>query len=282
VAGTDDNDSTFDDKWATFRLLCDEYAFFVELTKSEKLAAKLVRRFLEDGERDRDGRLRYRIYEIEALPGGITPSPYDGSFWCSDPDRGIHCEIDCTNSSARWTGPASAEWQTFNGRRTAEYNVTMIRLSHGAVLDFLQGVGLLPQPPAQPSELLAQSAPQSPAEQPSSPTPLEEARPQELVRLPEEPQQEQPSLKTEPEPMSMQQQAPKQWQRSEAKIWLAEKVAQYPPPKERRQKMTWCRVRHGEMQTDFGDEIPWSDPDSLRRRLDDLLRESGNQPGKKV
>jgi len=36
------------------------------------------------------------------------------------------------------------------------------------------------------------------------------------------------------------------------------------------------------MKKDFGDELPWSDPDSLRRRLDDLLREPGNQPGKKV
>jgi hypothetical protein len=124
---------------------------------------------------------------------------------------------------------------------------------------------------------LAQSAPQSPAEQPSSPTPFEEARPQELVRLPEEPQQEQPSLKTGPELVSVQQQAPKRWQRSEAKTWLTEKVDQHPPPKKRRQKAAWCRDRHEEMKNDFGDQLPWSDPDTLRRRLDDLMRE----PGKK-
>jgi hypothetical protein len=36
------------------------------------------------------------------------------------------------------------------------------------------------------------------------------------------------------------------------------------------------------MKKDFGDGIPWSTPDSLRRRLDQYLREPGNQPGKKV
>jgi len=77
-------------------------------------------------------------------------------------------------------------------------------------------------------------------------------------------------------------QQPKHWRPSEASRWLAEKVGQYPPPKQRRKKSAWCRDRHEEMKKDFGDELPWSDPDSLRRRLDDLLREPGNQPGKKV
>jgi hypothetical protein len=135
MAGTNDDPNIW-------RLLADEYAFIAGLAKSEKLADELVRSFLEEGEIDRDGRVRYRIWQVRALPGG-APSPYDGAFWQSDPERGIHCEIDHRNSSAHWTGPASAEWKA-SGRKTAEYQVVMIRLNHSVVLDFLMGVGLLP------------------------------------------------------------------------------------------------------------------------------------------
>ena len=50
-------------------------------------------------------------------------------------------------------------------------------------------------------------------------------------------------------------QQPKRWRPSEAPEWLAQKVVQHPPPKERRKKSAWCRDRHEEMKTDFGDEI---------------------------
>ena len=60
MAGTDDDNSTF-------RKLCDEYALFLRLTRSSKYYAnKLVQRFLEEGERDRDGRIRYKICLIES------------------------------------------------------------------------------------------------------------------------------------------------------------------------------------------------------------------------
>ena len=133
-----------------WRLLADEHAFFAELAKSEKLADELVRSFLEEGEIDRDGRVRYRVWQIRALPGG-APSPYDGAFWQSAPERGVRCEIDHRNSSAHWTGPASAEWKA-SGRKTAEYQAMMIRLNHLVVLDFLMGVGLLPLPEQSASE----------------------------------------------------------------------------------------------------------------------------------
>jgi hypothetical protein len=105
---------------------------------------------------------------------------------------------------------------------------------------------------------------------------------QELpLPAPSPPPSSPPSSEAKQEESTLAQQ-PKHWRPSEAPRWLEEKVDQYPPPKERRKKSAWCRDRHEEMKKDFGDEIPWSDPDSLRRRLDDLLREHNNQPGKKV
>jgi hypothetical protein len=139
MAGTDDDPST--DDWAEFRLLRTEYIFILdELTHSKELAEKVVRAFLEEGEYDRfTGRRRYRLWMVEVLPGG-APSPYSGEFWRSDPEHGIECKIDCLNSSARWTGPTSAVWRA-SGRETAEYRITMIWVSHGAMLDFLRRVG---------------------------------------------------------------------------------------------------------------------------------------------
>src|SRR5262245_54316418 len=168
------SDFNTDDK--SFRLLRDEYQLAAGLV-GEKLAAKLVRRFLEEGEIDRDGRVRYKIWEIEALPGGMAPSPYDGSFWRPDHERGIHCEIDYHSSSARWTGPTSAEWKAFDGRQTARYDVSMIRLCHELFVEFLQSAGALSfqsettaEPAAettQPSEPSAGEAQTAPAEQQS-------------------------------------------------------------------------------------------------------------------
>jgi hypothetical protein len=66
----------------------------------------------------------------------------------------------------------------------------------------------------------------------------------------------------------------RQWRRSDGKKWLGEKIKQCLLPTEPRQKAAWCRVRYGEMGKDFGEELPWSDSDTLRRRLDELLRET--------
>jgi hypothetical protein len=147
MAGTSDDSSTPDEP---FCLLADEYEFTVERVRDGKLAETLARRFLEEGERADDGRKRYKIWEIEAFPGGLAPSPYDGAFWRSDPARGIHCEINYQGSSARWTGPASAEWTAFDGRRTASYDLRMIRLNHDLFVEFLQSAGVPDLPPLQP------------------------------------------------------------------------------------------------------------------------------------
>jgi hypothetical protein len=163
MAKADDNHSTDE-----FRLLWDEFCFAARLVHSEPRAGDLVRSFLEEGELDRDGRLRYRIWQIEALPGG-APSPYDGSFWRSDHERGIHCEIDHRNSSARGTGPVSAGWLSGEakifGRKTAEYRIKIIWICHELFVDFLRGVGLLPLV-QQPTEAAAE-----PAAEPTQPEP---------------------------------------------------------------------------------------------------------------
>jgi hypothetical protein len=167
MAGTADDNSTDE-----FRLLSEELSFVTSVTdKSEKLAKELLQSFLEEGERDRDGRIRYRIWQIEALPAG-APSPYEGCFWRSDAERGIRCKIDYKNSSAHWTGPASAE----SGRQTAEYRVKMIRLRHSAVVDFLRGVGLLP---LAESEAAAEVTP-VPTVEAAPPSAAEPAPPPEL------------------------------------------------------------------------------------------------------
>jgi len=170
MAGSDGDNNT--DDW---RLLWDEYCFIAGLTYSEKLADELLRVYLEEGRVDRDGRARYRIcVKSEALPGP-TPSPYDGSFWRSDPERGIQCEMIYRDSSACWTGPASAEAKAAFGRQTAEYRVRGVQLCHGAVVDFLRGAGLLP-PVQQPTETAAETAAEStqpqPEPEPESKAPL--------------------------------------------------------------------------------------------------------------
>jgi hypothetical protein len=167
MAGRNDDSSTF-------RLLCDEYALFLRLTgSSDKLADKLVRRFLEEGERDHAGRIRYKIWEIEALPGGLTPGPYDGAFWRSDPGRGINCTIEPWNSSARWTGPVSARWKEFDGREVADYQVSGIRLNHDIVLEFLENAGL----PSGQTEPREPSTAQQELEETPEPEPPENSPP---------------------------------------------------------------------------------------------------------
>jgi hypothetical protein len=192
MAGTANDDST--DPWRQFRLLSVAHRFFLELTDGSKLLAdRLTQRFLEGGEVDRDGRTRYKLYEIEAIPGGVAPSPYDGEFWRSHPECGIHCKIDAKNSSARWTGPTSKEWQA-RGRQCSEYDVYMIRVCWGAVLEFLQSAGL----PAQ------DGPPTSSSEQPEPErSPDQESEPLSSTPQPEPPQSE------PPQPSSLQPESPK-------------------------------------------------------------------------
>jgi hypothetical protein len=129
----------------TFRLLADEWAFTLKLTRaSEPYAMKVVEQFLQKGERDHDGRIRYKIWTYEALPGGLEPSPYDGAFWWSDPERGIRCDIKSWDSSACRTGPASAWWKEFDGRQTSDYRTVGIRFNHDIYVEFLWSIGLLP------------------------------------------------------------------------------------------------------------------------------------------
>jgi hypothetical protein len=184
MAGTSDDSSTF-------RLLADEYAFFLRLTRSSKdFANKLVQRFLEEGECDRDGRVRYKIWEVEALPGGMTLTPYDGDFWRSVPRRDINCTIEPWNSSARRTEPASAKWREFDGREVADHRVFGIRLNHDIVLEFLESAGVLSKQ-AQSGEPL--SAEEEPEETPESELPPQPATAGDQAKPPGNPPPKQPA-----------------------------------------------------------------------------------------
>jgi hypothetical protein len=193
MAGTANDNST--DPWQQFRLLSNMRNFFLELTDdAELLADRLTQKFLEGGEVDRDGRTRYKLYEIEAIPGGVAPSPYDGEFWRSYPECDIHCKIDAKNSSARWTGPTSKEWQA-QGRQRSEYDVYMIRVCWGAVLEFLQSAGLLPAQDEPPTSSSEQPEPERTPDQELKPEPLSSTA-QPKPPQPESPRPESP----EPEP----------------------------------------------------------------------------------
>lgn len=106
----------------------------------------------------------------------------------------------------------------------------------------------------------------------------EDQQPENLLQGPQEP----PSkdlASTGPFPVARQQQAqeprrpedpapmePRKWQTEEGAEWLVEATVHYPKhPKEN--KSAWSRRLYGHMEKDFGDVIPWSGPDVLRRRL---------------
>jgi hypothetical protein len=138
MAETFDDDST-----DRFSLLRTWYLYILdELTHSKDQTEIIVQRFFQDGEYDlfNPKRKRYRLWSIDVVPGGVAPSPYKGEFWQSDPARGIECKIDGLNSSARWTGPASAEWRA-RGRQSSEYQINLIWVNDAAMVDFLRGVG---------------------------------------------------------------------------------------------------------------------------------------------
>jgi len=141
AAETADDNSP--DNWP---LLSAEWRLTFERSRSKELADRLVQRYLEGGERDHKGRRRYRIWEIESMPG--APSPRSGDFWRSYPDHDIYCVIDREDSSARWTGPASELQQQMFGRRIVKCHVRMIQLNHGLYLEFLQSSGLPSSMPA--------------------------------------------------------------------------------------------------------------------------------------
>jgi hypothetical protein len=141
MAGIDDDNST--DHCRGFRLLRTWYLYILdELTHSKSQTEILVQRFFQDGEYDffTNDRKRFRLGQVDAVPGGVAPSPFKGEFWQSHPECGIECKIDGLNSSARWTGPASAEWRAY-GRQFSEYRINLIWINDAAMVDFLRAVG---------------------------------------------------------------------------------------------------------------------------------------------
>jgi hypothetical protein len=107
-----------------------------------------------------------------------------------------------------------------------------------------------------PSAELPRSPQTEPTLSPSEPSatrepPAEDVERQRLLRLPEEPQFEQP-IRRRPE---------------EAKAWLAEQIAN-DPPKSGESKNEWARRKYPDMTRDFEENIPWTEG-TLRRRMDD-------------
>jgi hypothetical protein len=101
-------------------------------------------------------------------------------------------------------------------------------------------------------------APTKPTLSPSEPSatrePPVEAGQQELpdVRLPEEPQLEEP----------------RKWSPKDALEWL-EQAKRDHPQREGENKNKWAQRLYDHMKTDFGEDIPWTGWLTLRRRLDD-------------
>jgi len=169
MAGTTDDVST--DGW---RLLLDEYAFVVNLTKSERSADEVLRAFFRRGAKGEDG-LRYRHWKLEWQRKDLReendhPLPSDGLFWRSDPECGIQIDIDYANSSARRT-VQSLSWP--QGELLATVcDLTLIQLNHDALLAFLRSVGLLaPAEPATEQIVVEQEGAETATLEPGAPEP---------------------------------------------------------------------------------------------------------------
>jgi hypothetical protein len=242
MAGTDDDN-------ITFFLLADEYPLFLKAARgSDRFALKLVERYLSGGERDRQGRRRYRLWSVDAYSGGLEPISFDGDFWRSYPERGVCCTIRPWDSAADWTGPTSAWWKEFDGRQTAHHQVFGIQLNHALVLEFLESaVGL-------PLEQSQESA------SPSSPPPP----PPESVSC-------QPSTETSS--------ASKIWPPERLEEWLDQMRAEFArQPKGGGSR--WVReTAFPQGQKDFKGRFPITSAESLYRHM--YPRTTGRGRGKK-
>jgi hypothetical protein len=270
VAGTYDNDSIDRLEWL---LITTAIAVVARYTGSPDAAQEFL--LTEVAAKH----IRYRYHGKLEFDGWAFPESY---FW--QRSKFVRHEITASGTviragavlvpakrraqsvrQQRWRAVYTAsdkdgnECYVLDAQRSVTVRMPLVQLHHDDIVRRLRETGFMS---ASDSISAQQELPLSaPSPPPPSPPSSEQAKQEESTSA---------------------QQPKKQWHQSQGNQWLAEKVDQYPPPKERRQKSAWCRARHDEMIEDFGDEIPWSDADSLRRRLDDLLREPGNQPGKKV
>jgi|SRR6516165_9887590 len=251
MAGTSDDGSTL----PVFRLLCDEYAFVLRLVgSSNRFAYRLIERFLQGGERDRDGRVRYKLYEVTALPGGLTPSPYDGDFWCSYPERGIRCAIEPWNCFAHWTGPGSAAWKEFDGRDSADYQVVGIKLNHDIFLEFLGSAGLYERTQSDESETGSTQPLSSESPLPSPPPPPAET----ASAVPAASQSE--TLRSQSESV----QKPPEERIATFLAWARDQYHHRVP----KRKFKWIEaVAYPRMRNELGDIAPWDSAKSLKRAM---------------
>ena len=161
----------------------------------------------------------------------MTPSPYDGDFWRSYPERGIRCDIKPWDSAAHWTGPTSATWKEFDGREVADYQVSGIRLNHDIVLEFLESAGL-PLRQTEPGEPSAERTPEPESEpaptsktQPAEKISLKKWLPDAVERWPRD------RTNTEDYPGFLQRKAPKKWARHYIQTGLSDLAKEKRPKK---------------------------------------------------
>jgi hypothetical protein len=245
MAGTDDHNNIFDE-WL---LLHDVLELVAQHCKSTRGAERLVI------DRAQKGHFTQCRFEGDY----ISPRSWGAAY----PKIGLYVSVDWDSSSVIYVrGEPTSYAFTLALQEILEgflppplQQMHLVRLAPGEVLSMLRNIGLMPRAP-----MLGPKAPQPPPEQ-SPPLPPASS-----------------SKQQGPLPA----QALSQRKKSERWIWLFDKIDQHPPPKKARQKLAWCRSRYEEMKKDFGANIPWSDADSLRRRLDDALSGRHPRPGKKV
>lgn len=248
MAGTEHNNNTADE-WV---LLHDVRELVAQCCRSTRGAEWLVI--------DRARKGLFTQYRFEG--DHISPRSWGAAY----PKIGLHVPVDWNCSSVLYLRgkPTSYAFTLELEEMLEEFlpppiqEMHLVRLARAEVLSILRNAGLMPQTPM--LELTTAQQPSEPSLPPAPPTTTSSSK----------------------QPGRSPVQAMRQWKRSERFEWLFDKIDQHPPPKEARQKSAWCRDLYEDMTKDFGEDIPWSDADSLRRRVDDVLSGRRVRHGKKV
>jgi hypothetical protein len=184
-------------------------------------------------------------------------------------------------------GEEGETWPSFDLRGVATVKVKLVRFHHEDVVDILVRLGLMPRPPAPPppspppqeptpiapavQAALAASSSASPSEQPP---PSEQPQPKEpQPQAAEPPTEPQPQAEPQPEKPQAEErelspgEPKKRWEPKDAKNWLVQRIINDPPGKANWAQ--WARNAYFKMKGDFGEDIPWSDWETLRRRMND-------------
>jgi hypothetical protein len=128
-----------------------------------------------------------------------------------------------------------------------------------------------------------QSEPQQPppATQPDEPASAVELEPSRVEPVPSSPKLSEPPPEEAEQQRSLlflpdepQFEGPRKWRPEEGQVWL-ENAKQIHPRKPRETKSAYARRLYEHMKNDFGEDIPWTGWETLRRRLNDPSIEDG-------